>query len=375
MELVRVFPIIIALVLITASSNISFKSGNDVNPGINTKAPLIDSILLYIDDKSTFSSLLQTISAQEQEEAEQVEEEEDGKDSDGVIKGEEQQDEKEDKESESSIGQDQEQEDSGDEQQKQDEIKEDCGQRKHFDYELGSCIPDVEKKEVCDDDRDNDNDGRVDLEDSDCLPNKNEQEQQQDNKDEQEDKGKAPKKEEEASLDNKENKSSGENPVPIEQQQENKTSSSGSFDTEDKAQNSQNLTDNHSTGTRSTNNNASLNEFRYANASAAEDNSFTLKCEPEGAEMLPGEVGSITCTIENTAPKPIMLVLECSGLQNTGIECSINGGQQPTETALIKEMSHTNFSVVIISHSSPPVPAGSYPFTIRAEECINSDLC
>jgi hypothetical protein len=39
--------------------------------------------------------------------------------------------------------------------------------------------------------------------------------------------------------------------------------------------------------------------------------------------MLPGEEGSINCTIENKNPKPIELVLECSGLEGTGIECNI----------------------------------------------------
>jgi hypothetical protein len=373
MQLLRVFSIIIALVLIIASSsNISFKSGNDVNPGINTKAPLIDSILLSIDDKSTFSSLLQTISAQEQEQQE-VDQEEDGKDSDPVMEREEEQD-RGDSERESSIGQEQEQEQQDSEkEQEQDKIKEDCGPTEHFDSEVDSCIPDEEK--VCDDDRDNDNDGKVDSEDSDCLPNKNEQEQQQSNKEEQEDKEKLPGGGEELSLDNEKDNNYRENPVSIEEQ--NNSTSSDGHNTEDKAQNSnQNLTDSNSTAaTTTSNNNASLDGFDpYANTSAAEEDSFTLKCHPEGAEMVPGAEDSITCTVENKAPKPIELVLECSGLEGTGIECSING-DYPTGRTLVKEMSDTNFSVLVVSRSSPPVPAGSYPFTISAELCINSDLC
>jgi hypothetical protein len=90
--------------------------------------------------------------------------------------------------------------------------------------------------------------------------------------------------------------------------------------------------------------------------------------------MVPGAEGSILCTIENKTPKPIELVLGCSGLDDTGIECYING-EYPTGTTLVKEMSHTNFSVLVVSRSSPLVPAGSYPFTISAEKCINSDLC
>lgn len=340
----RVFSIIALVLIIASSTNISFKSGNDVNSRINTggAAALIDSTFFSIDDKLfTFSSLLQTISAQEQGEQE-VEQDENGKDPDVVMEREE-------------------------------EIKEDCRSGQHFDSEVNSCIPDQEN--VCDDDIDNDNDSRVDLEDSDCLPSKNDQEQEQDNRDED--------KEQEASLDNKENDKGGENPISIEQQQQdNNTSSEDSSNIEDKAQNnSQNFTDNNSTETTSTtttnNNNASLNEFLDANASSAvavQDSSFILKCPTEGAEMLPGEEDSITCTIENKSPKPIELVLQCSGLDGTGIDCYING-EYPTQTTLIKEISHTNFSVILVSRSSPPVPAGSYPFTISAEQCINSDLC
>ncbi len=37
--------------------------------------------------------------------------------------------------------------------------------------------------------------------------------------------------------------------------------------------------------------------------------------------------------------------------------------------------SNTDFSVIIVSSSSPPVAVGSYPFIIRVGECNNSDLC
>jgi hypothetical protein len=295
MQLLRVFSIIIALVFIIASSNISFKSVNDVNSRINTKAPLMEGIHSYIDDKSTFSSLLQTISAQEQEQH-KVDQDDNGNDSDSAMEKEEGQD-RGDGERESSIGQ---------------------------------------------------------------------EKDQQDNKVEQNDKEKLSIGE--ASLDNKENGMGVENPISIERQ--NNNTSPNSSDTEDKAQNNQNLTDSHTT---TTDNNASLNEFHYANASAAEDG-FTLKCHPAETKMLPGEEGSITCTIENKTPKPIELVLECSGLDGTGIDCYING-EHPTETTLIKEMSYTNFSVLLVSRSLLPVSAGSYPFTISAEECMNSDVC
>jgi hypothetical protein len=76
---------------------------------------------------------------------------------------------------------------------------------------------------------------------------------------------------------------------------------------------------------------------------------------------------SITCTIENKTPKPIEMVLECSGLDSTGIECHISG-EHPLGTTLIKETSFTNFSVFLVSRSSPPAPVGSYPFTISPED-------
>jgi hypothetical protein len=370
MQLLRV-SIITALVFIIASSNISFKSHNDVNPGTNREASLIDSILLYIDDKSTFSSLLQKISAQEQEETEQLdEEEEDRNDSNAIMKEDEeeqQQDERESDKTKSSL----EQEDSEKEQQKQDEIKEDCRQEENTDSEIGSCIPDdEEKKEVCSDDRDN-YEGRMYSEHSECSPNKNEQEERQENE-----KG--------ASLDNKGDNSSEESPLTMEEQNNNTSSnnnnsSSDVADIEDKAENSsQNSTDRHSTERRTTktttNNSASINgSQQLANASTARDNSFILNCNPAETKMLPGEKGSIICTIENKTPKPIALVLACSGLQGTGIECNINGDSH-TER-ILKEGSHTNFAVLLVSHSSPPVTAGSYPFTISAELCINSDLC
>jgi hypothetical protein len=364
MQLLRVFSIIITvLIIIASSSNISFKSGNDVNNGINTRVShIVDNILLSsIDDKLIFSSLLQTISAEEQVQQE-VDQEDKGKDSDSVIEREEEQDRGQ-SERESSIGQEQEQQDIEEEEQKQGDVKQDCRPGQHFDFEVGSCLPDQEK--VCDEEKDTDS--RVD---PDCLTNKNDQEQQ-DNK--HEDKEKLLPGEGEASLDNKEYDNGGKNPVPIEEQ--NNSLSSGSHNTKDKAQNStQNLTDSHSTAATN-NNNASLDEsHQYANASVVEEVSFTLICDEEGAEMVPGTEDSITCTIENKTPKPIELVLGCSGLDSTGIECHING-QHSIGRTLINEMSYTNFSVLLVSRSSPPAPVGSYPFTISAEECINSDLC
>lgn len=372
MQQLRLFSIIIALLIIIASSsNTSFKPDNEVNHGVDKRVYyIIDSILLLsIDDKPIFSSLLQTISAEEQLQQE-VNQEEDGKDSDSVMEGEEEEDTGQ-SERESSMGQEQEDQDS-EENQIQDEKNENCRDEEHFDSGINSCMPDEEK--VCDDDTDNDNDGKVDLEDLDCLHNnKIQQVQQQNNEEERGEKEKLPRKEEPSSDYEKDNNDS-ENPGSTEEKNNNNTSSSDGYVTQSKAQNnSQNLTNSHST-TTTNKNNASFNWFHhYGNASAPAD-SFTLNCHPAEAEMEPGAESSITCTIENKTPNPIELILECSGLEGTGIQCSING-EHTTGTTLAKEMSDTNFSVFIVSASSPAAPPGSYPFTISAETCIDSELC
>lgn len=379
MQQLRVFSIIIALLIIIASSsNTSFKPGNEVNGGVDKRDyHIIDSILLlWIDDKPIFSYLLQTISAEELVQQE-VNQEEDGKDSDSVMEGEEEKEEEEDtgqSERESSIGQEQEHQDS-EENQIQDEKNENCRDEEHFDSGINSCMPDEEK--VCDDNTDNDNDGKLDLEDLDCLHNnKIQQVQQRNNEEERGEKEKLPRKEEPSSDYEKDNNDS-ENPSSTEEKNNNNTSSSDGYVTQSKAQNnSQNLTNSHSTTTTTTTNknNASFNWFHYYGNASAPADSFTLNCHPAEAEMEPGEESSITCTIENKTPSPIEMILECSGLEGTGIQCSING-EHTTGTTLAKEMSDTNFSVFIVSVSSPAAPPGSYPFTISAEVCINSDLC
>ena len=326
--LLTVFCIIaLVLVIVSSSSNISIKPGSNINTGINTTVGLvINNILsLSIEDKTIiFSSLLQTISAQEQEETEPVGEE-DGKDTDVIIKGdeEEQQNKREGNETKSSLGQ-QEDDTEKEQQQKQDYRDEPGGKEE--------------------------------------LPQENE-------------KG--------ASLDNKDDdNSSGAAAAPVTmEEQSNDTSSNNDTSSdvsEDRTENSsQNSTDSHSIERRTkptaNNSSTSTNESQRVNASKAQDDSFTLGCNPAETKMLPGEDGSITCTIENETPKPIELVLACSGLQGTGIDCYINGGSHVERT--LKERSLANFTVLLISRSSPPTLAGSYPFTISAEECINSDLC
>jgi hypothetical protein len=108
------------------------------------------------------------------------------------------------------------------------------------------------------------------------------------------------------------------------------------------------------------------------NVSALEDK-LSLKCDPSEVEIKPGEDASINCTVENKTSDPIEIVMECSGLEGTGIKCYINGENPIGRT--LTEMSDTNFSIVLVSRPSPPVTAGSYPFMISVDECINSNLC
>jgi hypothetical protein len=117
----------------------------------------------------------------------------------------------------------------------------------------------------------------------------------------------------------------------------------------------------------------SFNGFRnLTNASPLEDR-LSIECHPTAVEMEPGEDASINCTVENKSSDRIEIIMECSGLMGTGIECYING-EYPMGMTLT-EMTDTNFSVILVSSSSPAVPAGSYRFSISVDECVNSDLC
>jgi hypothetical protein len=121
------------------------------------------------------------------------------------------------------------------------------------------------------------------------------------------------------------------------------------------------------------NSTTSFNEFdNPTNASTLEDR-LSMQCNPPEVEVKPGEDASINCTIENKSSETIEIAVGCLGLEDTGIQCYING-EYPMRSTL-SEMSDTDFSIVLVSSSSPPVPAGSYPFVISVDECINSDLC
>jgi hypothetical protein len=97
-----------------------------------------------------------------------------------------------------------------------------------------------------------------------------------------------------------------------------------------------------------------------------ENSIISLGCHPSEINIAQGTKGSLSCTIQNKSLKAVELILGCSGLSGTGIECLINGESSQTGTILVGQLSDKNFPLLIGSRSSPPVPVGLYPFTISA---------
>jgi len=87
-----------------------------------------------------------------------------------------------------------------------------------------------------------------------------------------------------------------------------------------------------------------------------------------------GTEGLMNCTIKNKGPTPADMDVSCSGLSDTGIGCTIDGKVLKTEKIQVKELSDKSFSVSIVSRSSTPIHAGTYPFTVSAV-CANSGSC
>jgi hypothetical protein len=253
--------------------------------------------------------------------------------------------------------------------QREEEVKEECASGEHFEADVDACIQNEEK--VCNDGRDNDNDDKVDSEDSDCQAIEKQTEQRI-SKEEQE------KLAGDEKRGDKEEDNSDANRSPSLELGNNETMSLNDYSTEYKPQDSQNLTDILSMAfveTKSNNtNNASRSEQHNINGSVTEEATFILKCHPTDIQMMPGTERSIFCTVENKVPESIELAIACLGLDGTGIECYIDGENSPIGTILLKELSNTNFSILLASESSPPVPIGSYPFSINAE-CTSTNLC
>jgi hypothetical protein len=260
----------------------------------------------------------------------------------------------------------------GNEVQREEEVKEECESGEHFDFDVDTCVPNEEK--VCDDGRDNDNDDKVDSEDSDCQTSEKQMEQEN-NREEDEDIARLA--EEEKRIDKEEDNNEGHSSPHLELGT-NETISLNDYITQDNANNSQNLTNIHSTAlvvtTSNNTNNASSGQNYNINGSIIEEATFNLKCHPTDIQMMPGTERSIFCTAENKIPEPIELTIGCLGLEGTGVECFIDREDSSTGTLLLKELSDTNFSILVSSESSPPVPVGSYPFSINAQ-CTNTNLC
>jgi HYR domain len=103
-----------------------------------------------------------------------------------------------------------------------------------------------------------------------------------------------------------------------------------------------------------------------------ENSIISLRCHPSEINIAQGTKGSLNCSIQNKSLKAVELILGCSGLSGTGIECLINGENSQTGTILVEQLSDKNFPLLIVSRSSPQVPVGSYPFTISAV-CATTD--
>jgi hypothetical protein len=399
MQILRVLSIMTLVVIIGATSNniFSLKSNyKNVDTGIQSSS-IIGGIFSYDNDKFvSSSSLLQTTSAQEQEEeqgAEQQREEEgeenENENPDAVDEKGEEQDEA-NGEREPSTEQQQQEGSSKEESlqieeqpQEQEQIKSDCRPGEHFDSEVDLCIPDQEN--ICDDDKDNVGDSKIGSKDSDCLPNKIEEEQlEQDNNNnlnEQDESEKSLEEEVIVPLDDEQENNLSKKPITLERQDNNTSPSNsispGGYDLVNRGQENQNLTNSDSKGMPENNNNTnstSLIEPLSSSAASVEEDGFILTCNPGGVTMIPGEHASLTCTLENKGNKTENMVIDCSGLQASGIGCYVDG-QYLSKKSLIKQMSSINFSILLVSESAPPTPAGTYPFDISVVKCTNSTQC
>jgi hypothetical protein len=164
--------------------------------------------------------------------------------------------------------------------------EQDCASGEHFDFDVDTCVPNEEK--VCDDGRDNDNDDKVDSEDSDCQTSEKQMEQEN-NREEDEDIARLA--EEEKRIDKEEDNNEGHSSPHLELGT-NETISLNDYITQDNANNSQNLTNIHSTAlvvtTSNNTNNASSGQNYNINGSIIEEATFNLKCHPTDIQMMPG---------------------------------------------------------------------------------------
>ena len=115
--------------------------------------------------------------------------------------------------------------------------------------------------------------------------------------------------------------------------------------------------------TKSDNNTSNKTTKAINSSIIATEGPFPLKCPQQGIKVESQRDGSMTCFVTNKNHKSVEVILKCSGLDGTGIECGINR-ESSAARILVKEMSDTDFSVNAVTRSSPPVPPGIYPFSI-----------
>ena len=103
------------------------------------------------------------------------------------------------------------------------------------------------------------------------------------------------------------------------------------------------------------------------------EQNINFACDPNDLEIVQGAEGTMTCTIENNGPNATEIYIGCSGLVGTGIECFIDGADRQKDTFLVKGQSDKKVPITIVSRSSPPASAGSYPFVISGDCTSDSD--
>jgi hypothetical protein len=115
--------------------------------------------------------------------------------------------------------------------------------------------------------------------------------------------------------------------------------------------------------TKSDNNTSNQTTKAINSSITATEGPFPLKCPQQGIKVESQRDGSMTCFVTNKNHESVELILECSGLDGTGIECDINR-ESSAARILVKEMSDTDFSVNAVTRPFPPVSPGIYPFSI-----------
>lgn len=127
-------------------------------------------------------------------------------------------------------------------------------------------------------------------------------------------------------------------------------------------------------GYNSTNGDSNSKESQDNDYNISSEVSLGLKCEPPDVKVIAGINSSITCMVKNKTQKTLDIALECSGVEDNGLGCYINGEHDRTGELTVKEMSSESFPIVMSVTSPNKVPTRSFPFTITAT-CRGSNVC